>query len=116
MPPIGGTRTCLFALHISAYRPKRTSAGRAARYIDRIFKGDKPTDMAVQAAAKYEVVPLPDELIAWLATTAFIRRSKRTSSKQSAAAVTMLQSTKKTGARCTWTKPSFLQTAKPMSA
>ena len=57
MPPIGGTRTCLFALHISAYRPKRTSAGRAARYIDRIFNGDKPTDMAFQAAAKYEMVP-----------------------------------------------------------
>jgi putative ABC transport system substrate-binding protein len=29
---------------------------RAAGYIDRILKGDKPADMPVQAATKYEMV------------------------------------------------------------
>jgi putative tryptophan/tyrosine transport system substrate-binding protein len=40
-----------------SYGPDRMDQfRRAAGYVDRIFKGEKPRDMPVQASAKYELV------------------------------------------------------------
>jgi putative ABC transport system substrate-binding protein len=40
-----------------SYGPNRTDTfRRSASYVDRIFKGEKPGDLPVQAPTKYELV------------------------------------------------------------
>ena len=57
MPAIYSDRIFVIAGGLVSYGPDRIDQyRRAAEYIDRILKGEKPADLPVQAPTKYELV------------------------------------------------------------
>ena len=57
LPAIYFDRAFVGAGGLLSYGPERTDLfRRAAGYIDRILKGEKPADMPVQAPTKYQLV------------------------------------------------------------
>ena len=57
LPTVYGTRVAVVAGGLISYGPNRIDPfRRAAKYVDRILKGEKPSDMPVQAPTKYELV------------------------------------------------------------
>ena len=57
VPTIYGTRQFAMSGGLVSYGPIRTDTfRRSASYVDRIFKGEKPGDLPVQAPTKYELV------------------------------------------------------------
>jgi putative ABC transport system substrate-binding protein len=57
LPAIYGDRVSVANGGLMSYGPDRADMyRRAAGYVDRILKGDKPGDLPVQAPTKYELV------------------------------------------------------------
>ena len=57
LPAIYGDRTFITIGGLLSYGPNRVDPyQRAAAYIDRILKGEKPADLPIQAPNKYELV------------------------------------------------------------
>ena len=57
LPAVYSFRYFVTASGLISYGANATDQyGRAAGYIDRILKGDKPADLPVQAPTKYELV------------------------------------------------------------
>jgi putative tryptophan/tyrosine transport system substrate-binding protein len=57
LPAVYGDRSKAFSGGLISYGPDRVEQfRRAAGYVDRILKGEKPADLPVQAPTKYEVV------------------------------------------------------------
>jgi putative ABC transport system substrate-binding protein len=57
LPAIYGDRTFITIGGLLSYGPNRVDPyRRAAAYIDRILKGEKPADLPIQAPTKYELV------------------------------------------------------------
>ena len=57
VPTIYGIRQFAMSGGLVSYGPIRTDTfRRSASYVDRIFKGEKPGDLPVQAPTKYELV------------------------------------------------------------
>ena len=57
LPAVYSNRSFVAASGLVSYGPDFTDQYRqAAGYIDRILKGEKPADLAVQAPTKYELV------------------------------------------------------------
>jgi putative tryptophan/tyrosine transport system substrate-binding protein len=57
LPAVHGTRAMVTAGGLIAYSTDLTDQfRRAAGYVDRILRGEKPNDMPVQAPTKYELV------------------------------------------------------------
>jgi putative ABC transport system substrate-binding protein len=57
LPAVYGDRVLVIAGGLISYGPDRTDPfRRAADYVDRILRGEKPADMPVQAPTKYELV------------------------------------------------------------
>jgi putative ABC transport system substrate-binding protein len=57
LPAIYSDRIFVIAGGLVSYGPDRIDQyRRAAEYIDRILKGEKPADLPVQAPTKYELV------------------------------------------------------------
>ncbi len=57
VPTIYGTRQFAMSGGLVSYGPIRTDTfRRSASYVDRIFRGEKPGDLPVQAPTKYELV------------------------------------------------------------
>jgi putative ABC transport system substrate-binding protein len=57
LPAVYGFRPAVVAGGLISYGPNRIDPfRRAAEYVDRILKGEKPNDMPVQAPTKYELV------------------------------------------------------------
>ena len=57
LPAVYFDRSFVAAGGLISYGPRSsTSTGRAAGYVDRILKGEKPADLPVQAPTKYELV------------------------------------------------------------
>ena len=57
LPAVYGSRQLVVAGGLISYGPNRIDPfRRAAEYVDRILKGEKPSDMPVQAPTKYELV------------------------------------------------------------
>ena len=57
LPSVFSSRSFVAAGGLLFYGPDRTDAyRRAAAYVDRILKGEKPADLPVQAPTKYELV------------------------------------------------------------
>ena len=57
LPAIYFDRSCVAAGGLISYGPDRIDMSRkAAGYVDRILKGEKPADMPVQAPTKYQLV------------------------------------------------------------
>jgi putative ABC transport system substrate-binding protein len=57
LPAIYATRSNVAAGGLMTYGPDRIDQfRRAASYVDRILKGEKPADLPVQAPTKYELV------------------------------------------------------------
>jgi putative ABC transport system substrate-binding protein len=56
LPAVYSDAAFVTASGLISYGPDRTDAyRRAAGYVDRILKGDKPADLPVQAPTKYEL-------------------------------------------------------------
>jgi putative tryptophan/tyrosine transport system substrate-binding protein len=57
VPKVGGSTVFVASGGLISYAPDRVdNYRRAASYVDRILKGEKPADLPVQAATKYELV------------------------------------------------------------
>jgi putative ABC transport system substrate-binding protein len=57
LPAVGSDRAFVTAGGLISYGPGRVDPyGRAAGYVDRILKGEKPADLPVQAPTRYELV------------------------------------------------------------
>jgi putative ABC transport system substrate-binding protein len=57
LPAIGSNRLFVTGGGLMSYGPDRVDQNRlAARYVDRILKGEKPADLPVQAPTKFELV------------------------------------------------------------
>jgi ABC-type uncharacterized transport system substrate-binding protein len=57
LPTVFNDRAFVTAGGLASYGPNRVEQYRpAAGYVDRILKGEKPTDLPVQAPTKYELV------------------------------------------------------------
>jgi putative ABC transport system substrate-binding protein len=57
LPAVYSDRVLVVRGGLISYGPDRVeSHRRAAGYVDRILKGEKPTDLPVQAPTKYEMV------------------------------------------------------------
>ena len=57
LPAVYGTRQYVAAGGLISYGPDMIEQyRRAAGYVDRILKGEKPADLPVQAPTKYELV------------------------------------------------------------
>ena len=57
LPAVYPNRSFVTAGGLMSYGPNLLDLyRRAAGYVDRILKGEKPADLAVQASAKYELV------------------------------------------------------------
>ena len=57
LPAIGSNRLFVTGGGLMSYGPDRVDQNRlAAGYVDRILKGEKPSDLPVQAPTKYELV------------------------------------------------------------
>jgi len=57
LPAVYYTRFWVAGGGLMSYGPDfRDQFGRAAAYVDRILKGEKPADLPVQAPTKYELV------------------------------------------------------------
>ena len=57
LPAVYGARYLVIGGGLMSYGPDRIDQSRrAAGYVDRILKGEKPADLPVQAPTKYELV------------------------------------------------------------
>jgi putative tryptophan/tyrosine transport system substrate-binding protein len=56
LPAVYAERPKVTGGGLISYAPDETDEFRRAGYVDRIFKGEKPADLPVQAPTKYELV------------------------------------------------------------